>query len=199
MWWHNQRTDDGRRTTELSRLSSVICRLSSVICLAAFTAGCFQPLYGERSFTGGPGLRSALAAVDVAEISAPPGTPLARMAVELRNELNFELNGGAGPLPPKHRLVINLSTSGQTLIVDPSTARPEFEVTAANAFFTLTDLATSKPAMTGNVTARTSYDIPGQQQRYAALRGQRDSQSRAAKLLAEQIRTRLASHFAAGS
>ena len=176
-----------------------LAKVGAVLPLAAALGGCFQPVYGERSITGGPGLRASLAAVEVAQIPGPPGSAQARLAVELRNEINYYLTQGTSPLPPTHRLTINLSTSGQQLIVDPSTARGEFEVVAVNASYNLTEIATSKQVMSGSATARTSYDIPGQQQRYAALRGQRESQTRATKIIAEQIRNRLASYFAAGS
>ena len=86
-----------------------------------------------------------------------------------------------------------------SMIVDPTTARAEFEIVSADATYNLVDIKTKKVVFTSSATARTSYDVPGQQQRYARLAGQRDSQMRAAKLLSEQIRNRVASHFAAGT
>jgi LPS-assembly lipoprotein len=172
---------------------------AALLC-AALLAGCFTPLYGEHSFSNSPQVRQALDRVEVAQISAPPGTPLARLAVEMRNELTFRLTGGSSAAPPTHRLVIALNTSASSLIVDPSTARAEFEMVSLDANFQLIDIATSKPVMSSYATARVSYDIPGQQQRINALRGQRDAQSRAAVTVAQQIQARVASYFAgAGS
>ena len=51
--------------------------------------------------------------------------------------------------------------------------------------------------VTGATFARVSYDIPGQQQRFASARGQRDAEDRAAKVIAENITARLASYFIA--
>ena len=51
----------------------------------------------------------------------------------------------------------------------------------------------------GQTFARVSYDIPGQEQRFARLRGLRDAENRAAKVIADNVRTRLASYFAAGT
>ena len=51
----------------------------------------------------------------------------------------------------------------------------------------------------GQTFSRVSYDIPGQQQRFARARGLRDAENRAAKVIAEQIRSRLASYFVAGT
>jgi LPS-assembly lipoprotein len=44
-----------------------------------------------------------------------------------------------------------------------------------------------------------SYDVPGQEQRFARLRGLRDAESRAGQVIADNIRSRLASYFAAGT
>jgi LPS-assembly lipoprotein len=44
-----------------------------------------------------------------------------------------------------------------------------------------------------------TYNTPGQQQRFVRERGLRDAETRAAKEIAEQIRTRLASYFVAGT
>ena len=60
-------------------------RAVAALAIAALAGGCFQPLYGEQSPTGGPVLRDQLSAVDVLQISAPKGTDEARIAVEIRN------------------------------------------------------------------------------------------------------------------
>jgi LPS-assembly lipoprotein len=197
MWSPKRTTDDRRQRT--GRVAPSVCRLLSVVGLAALAAGCFQPLHAERTLTGEPSLRAAFRGVDVAQIDAPGGSALARLAVEVRNALLFDLTGGGSQTPPKHRLVISLSTSTSSIIVDPTTARPEFEITSLDANYRLFDIATNKLVMDGSATARVSYDIPGQQQRFAMLRGQRDAQSRAAKVIAEQIRARVASFLVAGT
>jgi LPS-assembly lipoprotein len=198
MWSPRRTTDDRRRRTGPSALS-VLCRLGSIVCLAALAAGCFQPLYAERTLTGEPSLRAAFKGVDVAQIDAPGGSALARIAVDVRNAILFDFTGGGSQTPPTHRLVIALSTSTGSIIVDPSTARPEFEITGVDAHYRLVEVATNKQVMDGSASARVSYDIPGQQQRFAMLRGQREAQSRAAKVIAEQIRARVASFLVAGT
>ncbi|MCC7348367.1 MAG: hypothetical protein IT538_13330 [Variibacter sp.] len=170
-----------------------------VLALAGSTAACFQPMYGERSLTGGPGLRTALAGVSVAEIPGTPGTSQARLAVELRNELNYALTGGGSPLPPTHRLEVVLTTGASSIIVDPTTARAEYEVVSVDAHYKLVEIASGKVVFAANATSRASYNAPGQQQRYARLAGQRDAQLRGTQIVADQIRNRLASYFAAGS
>jgi LPS-assembly lipoprotein len=174
-------------------------RLAAVVVLAAGVAGCFQPLYGDRSVTGGSALRDSLSAVDVAQIDAPRGTPLARIAVETRNELVFDLTGGGGAAPPTHKLTIRLVPSRQAIFVDSRTLRAEYENFALEANYTLTDLATGKTAVTGSALTRVTYSTPGQQQRFARERALRDAETRASKEIADQIRSRLASYFVAGT
>ena len=53
--------------------------------------------------------------------------------------------------------------------------------------------------MTGTTFSRVSYDIPGQLQRFARARAFRDAEDRAANEIAENIQTRLASYFYAGT
>ena len=173
-------------------------RLGLVFALALLTAGCFQPLYGDRSI-GGPALGSKLAAVDVKQIDAPNGSRLARVGVEVRDQLIFGLTGGAATPPPQYRLDIKLTSTQLQVIVDINSARPEIQNYGIDAVYTLVDLKTGKPVITGRTFSRVSYNIPGQQQRFAGARGQRDAEDQAAKVIAENIRNRLASFFVAGS
>ncbi len=187
MWWHD---------TAIGRLP----RLAAALAVAALAGGCFQPLYGERSPTGGgPVLRDQLSAVDVLQIEAPKGTDESRLAVEIRNALLFDLTGGSDAASPTHRLKIAISSTRSSVIVDINTSRPDIENYGINATFTMTEIATGKIVVTGQTFARVSYDIPGQQQRFARIRGLRDAESRAAKVVAENIRSRLASYFVAGT
>ena len=53
--------------------------------------------------------------------------------------------------------------------------------------------------MTGTTFSRVSYDMPGTLQRFARARAFRDAEDRAANEIAENIQTRLASFFYAGT
>jgi LPS-assembly lipoprotein len=174
-------------------------RWLAVVALAGLTAGCFQPLYGDKTVGGGPALESKLASVDVPPINAPNGTPLARISVSLRNDLISDLTGGSGTPSPTHRLTIHLTTSQQQVIVDVNTARPDIQIFGINATYSLINLASGKPVMSGQTFSRVSYNIPGQEQRFAGARGLRDAENRAAKVIADNIRARLASYFVAGT
>jgi LPS-assembly lipoprotein len=188
MWWPDQRSVGNR-----------FARLAASFGIAACAGGCFQPLYADRSVDGGPGLRTALSTVDVKPIDSRKGTDEARLAVEIRNALLFDLTGG-GPAPrPAYSLAIRMTSTVSDIIVDTTTTRPAIEDYGINATYVLTEIASSKPVVTGQTFARVSYDIPGQEQRFARLRGLRDAESRAAKVIADNIRARLGSYFAAGT
>jgi LPS-assembly lipoprotein len=188
MWW-----------VEQHRIRRVVVTLAGVACLGGLTAGCFQPLYAEHSLTGAPAIGAALAGVDVSQIAAPNGSSEARVAVEVRNQLLFDITGGHEPAPPTHRLAIRMNSNRLSVIVDITSGRPDVENYALNVFYTLTEIKTGKPALTGTTFARVSYDIPGQAQRFARARGLRDAENRAAKVIADNIRARLASYFVAGT
>lgn len=179
MWWRNP------------------IRIAAVIALGALNAACFQPLYASRTVSGTP-LGTQLAQVQVDRIDAPNGTPEARLAVELQNQLDFEMNGGGGMISPTHNLKVRMLVGRSSIITDPTSGRVLAEITGINASFVLTELATGKAVMRGETFSRVSSDYPGQQQRFARVRARLDAEDRAAKVVAEGVRTRVASFFVAG-
>jgi LPS-assembly lipoprotein len=181
--------------SDLTRLT----RLVAALVLAAVTAGCFQPLYGTQASVGGAGLGDKMSAVDVAPIEAPNGTRLARVGVEVRTELMYGVTGGGPANSPAYRLEVKLSSTNLQVIVDINTARPDIQNYGIDAAYTLTEVATGKKVVSSTTFSRVSYNIPGQQQRFAGDRGLRDAENRAAKVIAENIRSRLASYFVAGT
>ncbi|MDU6238123.1 MAG: hypothetical protein E6614_03955, partial [Bradyrhizobium sp.] len=76
---------------------------------------------------------------------------------------------------------------------------PTTENVGIDAQYNLVELATNKSVMTGTTFARTSYDIPGSYQRFSRQRAFRDAEDRAAEQIAENIKTRLAAYFTAGT
>src|SRR4029453_17318773 len=121
MWWHDKRTgrsgfsargDAGQRGSAPASAASAhgrieahgrLIRAAAPLRIAPLAGGCFQPLYGEQSPTGGPVLRDQLSAVEVLQIAAPKGTDESRIAVEIRNALLYDFAGGGSPPPPPHR------------------------------------------------------------------------------------------------
>src|SRR3989440_4795140 len=176
----------------------IAARLVAVAALAALTAGCFQPMYAEHS-DGTPALRDKLMGVELPPVDKPNASREARLGVEIRNALAFKLYGNATGMPPTHRLVLRFSTSRSSLMVDPNTALPSSENYGVDAQYNLIQIASNKTVVTGTTFFRVSYDIPGQLQRFARTRALRDAEDRAAKEIAENIQTRLASFFVAGT
>jgi len=175
-------------------------KVFAALALAGLTAGCFEPLYADRPTpVGTANIAGQLRAVDVSPIDAPRGSRLDRVSVGVRNELIYDLTGGSGTAAPTHRLDIKLTSSQLQVIVDINTARPDINNYNIDATYTLVELATGKPVVKGQTFSRVSYNIPGQEQRFAGDRGLRDAENRAAKVLADNIRSRLASYFVAGS
>jgi LPS-assembly lipoprotein len=176
----------------------IAARLLAVVALAALMAGCFQPMYAEHT-DGTPGLREKLMGVEIPPVDKPNASPEARIGVEIRNALAFKLYGEATGMPPTHRLVLKFSTSRSSLLVSQTTGLPTSENVGVDAQYNLIEVASNKSVMTGTTFARVSYDIPGSYQRFARTRAFRDAEDRAADQIAENIQTRLASFFFAGT
>lgn len=192
MWWPD---------LTLRRLARQIARLAAVFAVAGLTAGCFQPVYGDRSaFGANASIAPALQGVDVANVvTSGINDRLPRVGGEVRNGLIFALTGGGGMLPATHRLEIRLTAVQRQIIVDIDSGRPDTQNYGINATYTLIDIATGKPVVNGFTSSRVSFNIPGLQQRFAGERGLRDAEDRAAKVIAEHIRNRLVSYFTAGA
>src|SRR6266702_2617257 len=173
-------------------------RLLAVVALAALAAGCFQPMYAEHT-DGTPGLSEKLMGVEIPPVDKANASREARVQVEIRNALAFKLYGNATGMPPTHKLVLRFSTTRSSLMIDPNTALPSSENYGIDAQYNLVEIATNKSVMTGSTFSRVSYDIPGQLQRFARARAFRDAEDRAAQEIAENIQTRLASFFVAGT
>lgn len=189
MWWREHRRN--------------ICtwaRLGLVLGVAGLLAGCFEPLYGRSPpSAGGDSVADKLAEVLIPPIPVRQGTPQARLAVELRNALQFDFNGAGGAVSPTHRLDIVVTPTNITVLLDPVTGVPTNGVGGITATYKLVEIATGKVVLTDSTFAHVGYDMPGPQQRFAAQRSLLNAEDRAVKVVAEAIRNRLASHFVAGT
>lgn len=173
----------------------IAARLAAVALLGALTAGCFQPMYAEHTPNGGPGLREKLQQIEFVPVNVSNGSREARLGVAIRNAMMFSAYGSATGLPPRYKLMLRLTTRRLSILVNPNTARPDTENFGIDATYELREIETNKPLVNGTTSASVSYDIPGQEQRFAQQRGLRDAEDRAAKEIADNISTRLASFF----
>ena len=164
-------------------------RLAAVAMLAGMLAGCFQPMYADRSLTGGtgPNLREAMRDVEIAKVDG-------RVGQEIRNDIIFELSGGEGnPTGAPYRLNLQIATNSSSAIIDVQSGLPQNETVAIDVIYKLQNIADDRIVLTDKAIARVTVDRT--QQRYARTRALRDAENRAAKLVAEQIRARVASFF----
>ena len=164
-------------------------RLVGAGLLAGMLAGCFQPMYADRSLTGGtgPNLREAMRDVEIAKIDG-------RVGQEIRNDIIFELSGGEGnPSGAPFRLNLQIATNSSSAIVNAQTGLPENETVSIDVTYKLQNVADDKIVLTDKAIARVTVDRT--QQRYARVRALREAENRAAKVVAEQIRARVASFF----
>jgi LPS-assembly lipoprotein len=188
MWWLRRRATARR-----------LARLAIVLAAAGLTAGCFEPLYGSRPSIDSESVHDKLGAIEIAPIPARQGSPEVRLAVGMRNALQFDLNGAAGANAPTHRLNVTVQGTGMTVVVDPTSGRPTAQIAGVVASYQLVEIATGKLVVKDSSYAHVDYDIPGPEQRFVKQRAQRDAEDRAVQAVAEAIRNRLASFFVAGT
>lgn len=170
------------------RLSRRLAALALVGGLSLTLGGCFRPLYGELS--SGRSMQDELAAIEVVQIDD-------RMGHYLRTELMFLLDGSGGSAPKRYRLNIVPTLNVATAIVDTAAARADAATLTGSADFTLTAIADGQQIFKGKATGSATYERSVQ--RFATVRAARDAEIRLGKLLAEQIRTRIAAALAARS
>ena len=176
-----------------------LARLAVVLAAAGLTAGCFQPLLGTQPSAATDSVRDKLQQVDVPVIVAPKGQTVSRIAVALRNSLQYGLNGAAGANAPTYTLKVGVGVTGVSVIVDTTTGLPDTQVAAVVANYQLIEIATGKTVLSDSTFAHVDYDIPGATQRFAKQRAQRNAEDRATEVVSDAIRNRLASYFVAGT
>ena len=156
-------------------------RLSRLAAAAALTLGlaaCFRPLYGPTA--SGVPLQGELAAIAVDEVTVSPA--FERFSHYLRSEVVFNLNGSGVPATKRYKLGLP--------IVDTASGRAQSATLVGDVAYTLATLDGSKVITSGKVQGSASYDR--NVQRFATVRAAREAEIRLAKLLADQIRTRVA-------
>jgi LPS-assembly lipoprotein len=151
--------------------------------LTACGSSGFHPLYGATP--SGAGLQERLAQMEVAPI---PG----RVGQRIRNEVRFLANGPGEALPPTHRLEVTLSESMTSTLVKIDGDSLGL-IYAVQASFKLVEIKSKKVVLQGTSHARASFE------RFSAIysnvRARDDAENRAAKTVAEELTTRVASYL----
>ncbi|HYH70902.1 MAG TPA: LPS assembly lipoprotein LptE [Methyloceanibacter sp.] len=160
---------------------------AALICaLGVSLAGCggIRPLYGTAA--DGSSMKEAMAAVDIEPI---PG----RVGQKLRNELIFTTTGGGAEPPTRYRLdiVIKESVANQLVLVTGDATAQVYQI---NATFTLVNVADGKVLVQGKAISRAPYDR--YEQIFANVRARYDAENRAARTIADNIRSQIAAYLA---
>jgi LPS-assembly lipoprotein len=164
--------------------------LTLVATLALGLSACFRPLYGPTA-SGAP-LSAVLASIQVEPAKTAQGQE--RLGHYLRSELVFDLDGSGQPSEKKYRLTLAASETVQTPIVSSITGRAESATLLGTASYKVQPLVGDRIITEGVAQGTATYDRSAQ--RFASLRAARDAEIRLAKLLSEQIKTRVAAILA---
>lgn len=164
-----------------ARLHVLACAL---LASSAFLGGCgdggFRHMYAATA--DGSRLDQKMASVEVAPIGGKTGQ-------RLRNELIFQNTGGGVAATPRYRLEIVLRESvGATLV--KTTGESTSAVLNLDSTFRLVDIQSKKIVFEGSSASRASYDRFNTI--YSNVRASDDASDRAAKTMAEEIKTRVA-------
>lgn len=152
-------------------------------------SGCqVRPLYAE----GGAAAASGPVVDELRSIAVEVQKD--RVAQELMNQLIFALRGGAALTNPRYTLDLIVTSRSDELAIQERVEVPTANLITITATYTLLENATRRVVTSGTVYQSASYDFSSQ--RFANLRAQRDAEDRAARTVAQDIRTRLAAVLA---
>ncbi|MGE0766979.1 MAG: LPS assembly lipoprotein LptE [Hyphomicrobiaceae bacterium] len=140
----------------------------------------FRPMYAATATS--PGVQEKLAKIDVAPIPS-------RVGQRLRNELIFEKTGGGLPEKPEYRLEIVIREALASTLVT-STGEAQSQIYTLDANFRLVRLNDKKVVFQGASHGRAGFERF--QQIYSNVRARDDAENRAARTVADDIKTRLA-------
>jgi len=191
MWWSEEgQSAFGVRQSKGSSSPTADCRLPPFVLCAALSAlmlsGCIEPLYGPLGSSGQ--LASELQAIAVDPIPD-------RLGHYVRNELIFGLNGTGADVQPRYRLTVALKERVQTPILDTVTSRATSATVIVDANYKLVTVPDNAEVTSGVAFGVASYDRFSN--RLANVRAARDAEIRDANVIADQIRTRVATALAA--
>jgi len=170
-------------SSERGSLRLVVARLAALAALAGGLAlsGCVEPLYGPLSSGG-------MMADELQAIAVDPIPE--RLGHYVRNELIFAFNGTGSEVRPRYRLTVGLRERVQTPILDTVTTRATSATVIVDAEYRLITVPDGKEVTKGVAFGVASYDRFSN--RLANVRAARDSETRDARVIADEIRTRVA-------
>ena len=179
---------------EVSNPGSRLLKGAAIVAVAALMgsglAGCgFHPMYGTTA--AGTNLSDVMKTVQVATIPSRTGQ-------RLRNELIFGTTGGGEPLAPVYRLDVALRETVRNTLVT-QTGAPTGQILQLDAEFRLVRIKDNETVYKGYSTAEAAYDLTGWSGTtgsvYGDTRASLDAENRAARTLADTLKTRVAAYL----
>ena len=172
--------DNGRGAQRFG--ASILFALVSAL-LSACTV---QPLYGPTA--SGVSVQSALNRIVIDPVDT-------RIAQEIRNKLLFELTGSEPAADAIYRMKLTVSSSELPLGVTRQQSAPSYSVTVV-ATYEVSLIASGEIIFRSTSRASAAYDRVNQV--YANVRAKLDAENRAASIVADDIRIRVAAAAARG-
>ena len=170
------------RMSRRSLVRGLCVLVAAAPALTACGADGFKPLYGATA--SGVGVEQRLAKVDFSPI---PG----RVGQRIRNELVFQTSGGTGEMPSLRLEVVIKETLTSTLVrIDGESLS---QIYAIEASFRLINVNSKAVVFQGVSNARAGFERF--QSIYSNVRAREDAENRAAKVIAEDIKIRLATYL----
>jgi LPS-assembly lipoprotein len=181
MWW--------RELSKQNRRFGAAAALAFAAFAGLGAGGCgFHPMYGGEA---GANVSDVMKAVDVAAIPSRTGQ-------RLRNELIFGATGGGAASAPVYRLDVALRESTRNALVTQQGAATS-NVIELDAEYRLVRLKDNEIVFKGWSNSQASYNLVGSTglagSTYGDVRAAVDAENRAARSLADTIKTRLAAYF----
>jgi len=161
----------------------------AVALVAPALGGCgssgFRPLYGSAGL-GGADAEAKLAQVSIATI---PG----KVGQQIRNELIFQSTGGAGEAQQptmKLEVAIRESVTSALVAIDGDAASQIYNLEAS---FRLVRISDNSIVMSGTSYGRASFERF--KSIFSNVRAREDAETRAAKVVAEDLKARLSARL----
>jgi LPS-assembly lipoprotein len=144
----------------------------------------FRPMYGSAAIGGN--VEAKLAQVEFGSI---PG----RVGQRIRNELIFQGTGGGNALPPTYRFEVTIRESVTSTLVRRD-GESQSQIYNLDAKFQLVSLKDRKVVLEGVSYGRAGFER--NTSIFANVRAREDAENRAAKSVAQDLKSRLAAHLA---
>lgn len=157
--------------------------LAAGLIVSAALTGCgFRPMHASAEY-GGPEVAQTLAAVHIPVIKG-------RVGQRVRNEIVYDIKQRGGDYEaPAYRLEIQVRDSITDIAVE-QTGKATSQVYDLTASFKLYRITDNEVVLSG--VSRSKASLDRFKPEFSNLRARRDAENRAAKEIAESIRTRVA-------